>query len=57
MKPLKNQRHEAFARALAEGEATDDAYVIAGYALNRGNAARLKANESVAKRTAHGRCH
>lgn len=48
--PLKNPRHEAFAQALAAGETADAAYVTAGFKANRGNATRLKANESVKKR-------
>lgn len=52
MPVLKNQRHEAFARALAKGKTTDDAYISAGYKPNRGNAARLKANEDIRGRVA-----
>lgn len=50
MPVLRNAKHEAFARAIAKGKTADEAYVEAGYAYNRGNAARLKANESVMKR-------
>jgi phage terminase small subunit len=50
MPVLKNSRHEAFAQARVKGEAVDQAYVSAGYTYNRGNAARLNANESVMKR-------
>lgn len=50
MPALRNAKHEAFAKALSSGKTADDAYVEAGYAFNRGNAARLKANESVRKR-------
>lgn len=52
MPVLKNARHERFARELAEGKTADEAYQLAGYAENRGNATRLKANESVAARVA-----
>ena len=52
MPPLNNARHEAFARALFEGKSADEAFVIAGYKRNRGNASRLKANESVSRRLA-----
>jgi phage terminase small subunit len=52
MGPLNNPRHEAFARALFEGHSADEAYVKAGYSENRGNASRLKANESVSTRVA-----
>jgi phage terminase small subunit len=50
--PLTNPRHEAFALALAAGASADAAYVAAGYRRNRGNAARLKANESIQRRVA-----
>lgn len=50
MPALKNGKHEKFAQGLAKGMTGDDAYEAAGYAANRGNAARLKANESVLKR-------
>lgn len=52
MPVLKNARHEQFAQGLATGMTGDDAYVAAGFAPNRGNAARLKANESIRKRAA-----
>jgi phage terminase small subunit len=48
--PLKNARHERFAQGLAKGETADAAYQAAGFTPNRGNATRLKANESVAAR-------
>lgn len=47
---LKNARHERFAQAVARGKTADEAYVEAGYEANRGNAARLNANENVEKR-------
>lgn len=50
MAALKNTRHERFAQELAKGETADAAYEAAGYKANRGNATRLKANESVARR-------
>lgn len=52
MPALKNARHERFAQELAKGETADAAYVAAGFKANRGNATRLKANESVMKRVA-----
>lgn len=52
MAAIKNARHEAFAQALAKGKTSDEAYVIAGYTENRGNAARLKANEHILSRVA-----
>jgi adenosyl cobinamide kinase/adenosyl cobinamide phosphate guanylyltransferase len=45
--PLKNARHERFAQELAKGSTSDAAYIAAGFKANRGNATRLKANESV----------
>lgn len=50
MAVLDNPKHERFAQALAAGETTDGAYKLAGYKANRGNAVRLKANESIAAR-------
>jgi hypothetical protein len=49
---LTNQRQERFAQELAKGKAGDRAYADAGFKPNRGNAARLKANESVRSRVA-----
>lgn len=50
MPPLQNAKHEAFAQAIARGQAADAAYIAAGYAPNRGNAGRLKANEVIRRR-------
>lgn len=50
MPVLKNARHEKFAQELAKGKTADEAYQKAGFKPNRGNAARLKANESILKR-------
>jgi len=50
--PLANPKHEAFAQGLAKGLTADAAYAEAGYRPNRGNAVRLKANESVQRRVA-----
>jgi hypothetical protein len=47
---LSNPRWEMFAQELAKGKTADEAYQLAGYTENRGNAARLKANESVTER-------
>jgi hypothetical protein len=47
---LSNQRHELFAQVLAAGCSATEAYVKAGYRLNKGNAGRLKANERIRKR-------
>jgi phage terminase small subunit len=50
MPSLNNARHEKFCLALLEGKSADEAFVIAGYKKNRGNASRLKANENVLAR-------
>lgn len=47
MPPLSNARHETFAQLLAKGKSADEAYSGAGFKPNRGNAATLKANQSV----------
>jgi phage terminase small subunit len=47
MPALDNPRHERFAQELAKGKSADEAYQLAGYSENRGNATRMKANESV----------
>lgn len=50
MPALSNPRHERFAQELVKGATADEAYQLAGYAANRGNAVRLKTNESVQAR-------
>jgi len=50
MPVLDNARHERFAQALAEGKTADEAYTLAGYRANRGNATTLKANQSISDR-------
>lgn len=50
MPALKNAKWERFAQGLAKGLSADEAYEAAGYKPNRGNAARLKANESILAR-------
>jgi len=52
MGPLRNQRHERFALALAEGHSIAESYRLAGYQRNTGNASRLNANESIQARVA-----
>ncbi|WP_234825350.1 hypothetical protein [Agrobacterium pusense] len=52
MPVLKNARHETFAQGLAKGLTADEAYQKAGFKPNRGNAATLKANQSVLDRVA-----
>ena len=42
---LANQRHERFAQALAQGKAATEAYVLAGYKANDGNASRMERAE------------
>ncbi|UXT27223.1 hypothetical protein [Agrobacterium tumefaciens] len=50
MPVLKNARHETFAQGLAKGQTADEAYQKAGFKPNRGNAATLKANQSILDR-------
>jgi phage terminase small subunit len=50
MPALDNPRHERFAQELAKGKTADEAYVLAGYAENRGNASRMKSDESIGGR-------
>ena len=50
MGPLTNQRHERFAHALAEGKTATEAYILAGYKANDGNASRMKGNERISAR-------
>lgn len=52
MPALANAKHERFAHERAKGKTADEAYVLAGFSANRGNATRLNANESVSKRIA-----
>ena len=47
MPVLSNPRYELFAQVLAAGCSATEAYVKAGYRLNKGNAGRLKANERI----------
>lgn len=48
--PLKNPRHEAFARNLASGMGVHEAYKAAGYAGNATAATRLKNDPAVSIR-------
>lgn len=52
MAVLANSKHERFAQGIAKGQSADEAYVGAGFKPNRGNASRLKANESILGRVA-----
>jgi hypothetical protein len=47
---LKSPKHERFAQELAKGTDTGDAYEIAGFKRNDGNARRLKLNEAIVMR-------
>lgn len=50
MPALENARHEKFAQELSKGKTADEAYVLAGYKENRGNAATLKAKQNILDR-------
>src|SRR5262245_27187680 len=50
MPTLKNPKQELVAQGVTKGLSADAAYKAAGYKPNRGNAIRMKANESIAKR-------
>ncbi len=52
MSALTNPKHERFAQELAKGKSADEAYVIAGYKQNRGNASTLKQDQSILDRIA-----
>lgn len=47
---LSNQRHERFAQELASGKSADEAYQVAGFRPNRGNASTLKAKQNITDR-------
>ena len=51
MPALPNPRHEAFAQALAAGKSQEQAYALAGFKANRGNASTLvRKQQSILKR-------
>lgn len=52
MPALQNARHERFAQELAKGKSATEAYADAGYRPNSGNAATLKADQSISTRVA-----
>ena len=52
MPALSNAKHERFAQELAKGKSATEAYVLAGYAANDSNSARLNGNERVQERVA-----
>ena len=47
MPVLRNAKHELYCQNRVEGQTNQEAYANAGYKPNRGNAARLNANESI----------
>lgn len=47
---LSNPKHERFCQELAKGKTADEAYQLAGYKANRGNATTLKQHESISIR-------
>lgn len=50
MPVLPNAKHERFAQEIAKGKSANEAYVIAGYVKNDGNAIRLKGDERILSR-------
>ncbi len=52
MPALRNQRWERYCQGLMEGKTSDRAHSDAGFAPNRGNASRMKANENIISRVA-----
>lgn len=50
MPVLSNARHERFAQELAKGKTATEAYELAGYKSNRGNATTLKQDQSISIR-------
>jgi phage terminase small subunit len=50
MPVLKNAKQERFCQELTKGRSASEAYVLAGYSKNDGNAIRLKGNEKVRAR-------
>ena len=50
MPVLRNPRWEVYAQELAKGKPAREAYVLAGYKKNDGNASRLKSNEKLTAR-------
>ena len=52
MPPLPNARRELFAQQVAQGTSKTEAYAIAGYSRDDGNASRLTGNHRVKQRIA-----
>lgn len=50
MPPILNSRRELFAQAIADGKTLAEAYGLAGFKANRGNAVTLRHNPAVAQR-------
>ena len=50
MPPLQNARQEVFAQHLAEGKTKSQAYFLAGYSADDGNACRLTGKDKVKRR-------
>jgi hypothetical protein len=50
MGALRNIRHEAFAQAVANGQSASQAYEIAGFCRDRGNAWRLQRRHDIGRR-------
>lgn len=50
MPVLENARHERFAQEIAKGNTATEAYELAGYAPNDGNASTLKGNQRIQER-------
>jgi hypothetical protein len=47
---LWNPRHELFARAISDGHSASQAYEIAGFSRDRGNAGRLRHRDDISRR-------
>lgn len=47
---LGNPHHERFCQEIAQGRMQDEAYELAGYSKNRGNASRLRSDPKIAAR-------
>jgi phage terminase small subunit len=52
MPVLTNPKQELFCQEIAKGKTADEAYVLAGYKENRGNASTLKSNQIISDRIA-----
>jgi len=52
MSALRNARHERFAQELARGKSPAEAYSVAGFKPDRGNATRLQQKDNIGQRVA-----